>query len=242
MIYLFLLLGLVLLLYTVLPNYVARNRTKSIIKKLPRNDQEQTITLTFDDGPDDQYTEKVLDILKFFEIQATFFLVATKAQENKDIIERMHKEGHQIAMHSYKHKSAWLSFPHETILDFKKSMDIFRDLNLEILLFRPPWGTFNILTLGCAKKYGLKVVLWSVNAADWKKHRSSKMIADSITKQVKNKDIIVLHDSGGDYLAPRNTIDALQLFIPKLLEKGYRFVPVPVNKGSDHEHTFKNNE
>jgi peptidoglycan/xylan/chitin deacetylase (PgdA/CDA1 family) len=219
------------LVYAFIPNYFARHYSKNVIKKLNKNDN--TIALTFDDGPDSEYTKEILDILDDNNVKATFFIVANKVDGNIDVLNRMLKEGHCIAMHSYKHKSAWLSLPWETFIEFKKSLKIFNYYGFNIKYFRPPWGTFNIFTLRAAIKNNLKTILWTVEAFDWRKNNNSNNINNIINSRVGANDIIVLHDSGGAVGSPRNTVEALKNILPSLLEKGYKFITI--EEGIDHD-------
>lgn len=221
----FVIVGSILLffiVYDLIPNYISRNVIQDIKHNLNKNDKK--IALTFDDGPDEKYTEQVLDILEQHEIKATFFVVANKALKNKSIIERMKKEGHTIALHSLKHKSAWIMTPIETLKEIPIALSILRSIGVKVDYFRPPWGTFNLFTYYTAKKNNLKVILWSVEAFDWRKNNSSDNISSIILKRVQKNTIIVLHDSGGAESAPINTIEALKILIPKLKLQGYDFV------------------
>lgn len=224
----YILLGLLLLIfmfYMVIPNYIARNKSKEVIRTINKK-TNKTIALTFDDGPDPLYTNRLLDILEKNEIKATFFLVAQKAQENQDIVYRMKKDGHGIGMHTMYHKSAWLSFPWETINEFKKGLKILEGIGLNITYYRPPWGTFNAFTLKHALKNKLKIILWSVEAYDWRKNNSATNIEDILLRRIEEGDIIVLHDSGGALGAPNNTLEALESTIPKLKNLGYNFITI----------------
>lgn len=216
---------IVFLGYMVIPNYMVRHKTPDVIRTI-KNQTKKSIALTFDDGPDPMYTNRLLDILKEHDIKATFFLVADKARKNSGIVQRMKVEGHGIGMHSLYHKPAWLSLPHETINEFSQSLVIFSDLGLHITYFRPPWGTFNALTLPSALKHKLKVILWTVEAFDWRKDNSPAQIEEILLRRTQDQDIIVLHDSGGAIGAPENTLQALETTIPKLLKKGFHFVTV----------------
>lgn len=217
---------LIFLIYMVIPNYYARNISKDVIKTVELNNKNKTIALTFDDGPDPLYTNKLLDILKKNNVKASFFLVAGNAQKNIDIVERMKEEGHGIGMHSLYHKSAWITFPTETKNEFKKALEIFNSIGLNITYFRPPWGTFNAYTLRSAIDNSLKTILWTVEAYDWRKNNSGKNIEKILLERIKDNDIIVLHDSGGAKGAPQNTLDALENVIPKLLQKGFNFITI----------------
>lgn len=71
---------------------------------------EKEIAFTFDDGPDPCYTPELLDLLKEHGIKATFFVLGKKAQQYPELIERMHREGHQIGIHNYTHTPNWIQF------------------------------------------------------------------------------------------------------------------------------------
>lgn len=212
----------VLSAYTILPNFYFRNISKSVIKKFET--QKKVIALTFDDGPDKEYTPILLDLLKKYNIKCTFFVVAEKAHNNKHIIDRMLSDGHSIGLHSLKHQSAWLSFPWKSKNDFNLSLGYMSELGIKPEFFRPPWGTFNQLTHYYANKNNLNTVLWSINASDWSKGTTTDDIIDKVTKNIKPGDILVLHDSNGAEGAPLRTISALDKILPQLLDEGYEFI------------------
>ena len=184
------------------------------------------ISLTFDDGPDKKYTVELLDLLKKYNIKATFFVVAKFAKENCEIIKRMEEEGHTIGLHSLEHKNALLNGPLYTSNDFKESLNIMRKLNFNIKFFRQPWGHLNLLTIINLKKYNLKLVLWDVIIGDWKANITSDEISNRLIMKSKNKSIICLHDGRGENEAPRRTIEALEKTIPIWIEEGYEFLKV----------------
>lgn len=210
------------ILYTIAPNYYMRNMSTKIQHTLITNNKD--IVLTFDDGPDEKYTERILDILKEYNVKATFFIVAKKVPNNIHIIKRMKKEGHVIALHSLKHKSAWLMGPVESKKEIPEALQILNKYGIKVELFRPPWGTFNIFTAHQAIKYNMKIVLWSVEAYDWRRTQTPQKISNLLLNRTQNGSIIVLHDSGGAKNAPDNTIEALKITIPQLLSRGYKFV------------------
>lgn len=188
------------------------------------------LVLTFDDGPHPAYTQKVLDLLKDTRVKATFFVVAEKAVQFPELIDRMKKEGHCISLHSLEHRHAFLCSYIYMKYDFSKSMKLLQSLNCEIKYYRPPWGARNPFTKIFLKKYGLHMVLWDIMVGDWKAESYPELIADKIKKKVFDGAVICLHDGGENYGgakgAPFNTIDALKLVIPKLKEEGYEFVTV----------------
>ena len=204
-------------IYFLIPTYISK-----LIYKLKKYKDRKTIFLTFDDGPS-IYTNNLLDILKKYNVKATFFCVGEFIENNKEIVKREVKEKHLVGLHSLKHTNANLLGPKNTFNDFNKSIDIMNKLNIKVKYFRPPWGHLNLLTLINIKKNNLKLVLWNVMAEDWKIDTTSKIIEAKLLKRIKGGDIICLHDGRGSNNAPLKTIKALDSVIPKLLEKGYVF-------------------
>ena len=198
-----------------------------IINKLKSNNSsEKVIYLTFDDGPDANYTDKLLDLLKKHNIKVSFFVVARFAEENTDIIERIKAEGHLIALHSLEHRDALYQTPSYTKKDFIESIKIMHKLNIDVKYFRPPWGNTNLSTWKCVKNCGLKLILWNVMAEDWSGSTTSQKIANKLLRRTKNGDIICLHDGRGKNEAPSRTILALEQVLPIWLSEGYRFATV----------------
>jgi peptidoglycan/xylan/chitin deacetylase (PgdA/CDA1 family) len=188
------------------------------------------LVLTFDDGPNPLYTPKLLDVLKVHKVKATFFVVARDAMRYPELIERIKKEGHGIALHSLEHRHALLSGYVYTKNDFSKSIKLLNILKCNIKFFRPPWGVRNLFTAKFIKKHNLHMVLWDIMVEDWKIKNTPGMLAGRIYKKVFDGAIICLHDGGekhgGDYGAPLHMIKALQMVLPKLKKDGYEFVTV----------------
>src|SRR5699024_1852712 len=121
--------------YTILPSFYFRHCSSSIKRKFSNED---SIFLTFEDGPNPGYTLEILDLLKKYNVKATFFVVVEKAENNKEIIDRIIEEGHTLAIHSYSHRSAWLSSPWRTKKDFECSISALNNIGHEVKYFRPP--------------------------------------------------------------------------------------------------------
>lgn len=188
------------------------------------------LVLTFDDGPNPAYTEKMLDLLKDEKIKASFFVVARSAVRYPELIKRMKKEGHCVALHSLEHRHALLCGYSYTKYDFSESLKLMKSLNCKIKYFRPPWGARNLFTGKFVKEHNLKMILWDVMAGDWKSGSTPEKIAVKILEKVFDGAVVCLHDGGENYggapQAPLHTMDALRMIIPKLREEGYEFVTV----------------
>lgn len=220
----------IILSYQLIPNFIERHFDQQVIRRFSA--QKNEIALTFDDGPSPVYTPELLDLLKEQDVHATFFLVAENAQAYPEIVKRMAREGHSIGLHSLNHRGFWLETPKQTRLDFEESLQIFQDMKIELIGFRPPWGTFNALTRHYANKADLPIYLWSRNANDWEIETQASDIVSRITKNLSAGEIIVLHDAGGDPQAPKHTIEALGSILAQM-KKTFRFIPL--KGGNPHE-------
>lgn len=210
--------------YAILPSLYYRDFSNKVIKKVSSND-DKSIVLTFDDGPDPQYTPKLLDILKINDVKCTFFVLAENAQKYPDVIKRIKNEGHCIGLHSLRHGNAIFSLPYQTKKSFVKALNIMDDLGINIKFFRPPWGIFNPLTYHYAKSNNLKIILWSMHAMDWSKWVTEDYIKQRIINNIKPGDIILLHDgSRGMKNFPEKTIKALKTVLPILKKRGFQFI------------------
>lgn len=230
----------IILIHTILASIYFRNFSPCVKRKVSNSKE---IFLTFDDGPNPIYTLQILDLLKKYEIKATFFVIAKKAKEHSDIIYRMIEDGHTLGLHSNSHKNACLRTLWQTKKDFQKSMEIFEEFNYQVRYYRAPWGLFNPFTHYYSNKFGLKTVLWSIITSDWNPRANADKVVNKILSNVKEGDIIVLHDSNhnanGDNGAPKNTIQALNIVLPILIERGFKFETLDKGIGDEvEEKTF----
>lgn len=218
---LIIILTIILLCYSIMPTYLYKFqhklRTKNKINK-------KVLYLTFDDGPDEKYTSHLLDLLKKYNVKATFFMVATFAKENPTIVNRVKEEGHLIGIHSFEHKNALFQSKSYTSYDFEQSVKIMKELGVNLKYYRPPWGHFNIFTNYEMKKHNLDKVLWDVMAQDWRGNTTADKICDKLLRRSKNGSIICLHDGRGENDAPLRTIKALEKAIPIWKKEGYKFL------------------
>ncbi len=181
------------------------------------------IALTFDDGPHPRYTPQILDILDYYGIKATFFIVGINAVNYHEALEEISRRGHEIGNHTYTH-------PHVAVLDAdrlnseveKCESAIYGLTDHKTKLFRPPEGMVDSQVKNVLKNLDYKVILWDIDTLDWA-HTPSEAIRDNVVKHIASGDIILMHDYIS-YNSP--TPEALKLFIPELLNMGYKFVVV----------------
>jgi len=224
---------IIFLIYCFLPSYWARNHSKKVLRRGPV--QKKEIALTFDDGPNPSYTTRLLDILKEHQVPATFFIMGRQAQRYPDIVKRIIEEGHTLGLHSYSHRHAWLMSPIATIRDMNRTYNILKDmLGKAPNWYRPPWGTFNLISMFAAKRLNLKVAYWSIEAQDWAKDTTVEHIYNTVINKIHPGAIIVLHDNQGAPGAPERTLKALPTIIDTLKRQGFRFVSLDEMKGERH--------
>ena len=154
--------------------------------------EEKVLYLTFDDGPHPQYTPFVLDQLKKYQAQATFFCIGKNVDAHFDVYKRIIEEGHAVANHTYHHLNGWKTDDQKYLHDIKKAMN-----NIDSKLFRPPYGRITRFQLSQLHKpaYELYPIMWSVLSGDFDQELAPKKCASNVVLSAKSGDIIVFHDS-----------------------------------------------
>lgn len=206
-------------------NYQSNDYEDLIIKN--GNSNEKIIALTFDDGPDEIFTHQILDILKKYNIKATFFVVGEKVQYNKKIIKREFEEGHEIGNHTYTHINVSKQSYNTIKKEISDTQSAIKSVTgVEPKVFRPPYRAISKDMCKIVKDKNMNVVLWSyVDAKDWR-NPGVDSIVSSIENGVQNGCIILLHDYNNIRNDKSQTIQALDIIIPDLISKGYKFVTV----------------
>lgn len=122
--------------------------------------------LTFNDRPHEIYTAELLNLLQQHNIKATFFVVAKNVQQSPQLIKRMEKEGHTIALHSLQHRNASFYSYFYTKKDFEESLAIMHQVGVKCHYYRPPWRHLNIFSCYFVQKYNLQILFGTVMVQD----------------------------------------------------------------------------
>lgn len=189
---------------------------------------QNRIAITFDDGPDPRFTEEVLDVLREYNVPATFFVMGSRAIAFPEIVQRMQNEGHIIGNHTYWHPNLVQKGDLATLeAEVMRTENTLNDIiNYRTRLFRAPYGFLFEDLVEKLAELQYYVIAWSVDSLDWQEEPPS-VIAQTVLNQVQPGAIILMHD-GGDWDADRtNTIASLRQIIPTLQAQGYEFVTVP---------------
>ena len=194
--------------------------SESIIS--PKKLKPKTVALTFDDGPSAATTPKLLKVLRKYGVKVTFFTLGNNVAVNKKIVKTAYKDGHEIAIHSMGHTQLTRLSSEAVRNDLRKCKKILKStLGADYVprSMRPPYGSYNSSVLKVCKKEDLSAYMWSMDTLDWK-YRDKKRNIDYVTKHVKKKDIILMHD------IHQTSVDSVEKIIINLSKKGYEFATV----------------
>lgn len=192
---------------------ILRKLFPSLIWNIATN--EKKVWLTFDDGPHPKTSPFILDILKEYNIKATFFCVGKNIEKNPEIFERIKTDGHSIGNHSYSHLNGFTTSRNRYLQDVEKCQKLMPNTKL----FRPPFGkiySWQMTKLKC--KY--KIIMWDVMAWDFDNNISPERCLKNVTDNVKEGSVIVFHDNEKSF---KNLQYALVKTINHLKEKGFIF-------------------
>lgn len=209
-------------------------KTTDILASTPNNDGVKVCYLTFDDGPTISVTPELLDILRRYNVKATFFMTGALLEENPQIAYRVYKEGHTLANHSYRHNYSYL---YESEENFIREISDTHEKICEITgkknypkIFRFPGGGFNSGSYGEVKQeYKKTLERLGYRFADWNSlsgdAESRSPVASALVNRVKTssagkEDLVVLmHDSA----TKKVNIEALPQILDYLIGEGYTF-------------------
>ncbi|MFI7383066.1 glycosyltransferase [Streptomyces sp. NPDC049813] len=206
-----------------------------------RSIDRHELVLTFDDGPDPEWTPKVLDVLKKHHAHAVFFVTGTMTSRHPDLVRRMVAEGHEVGLHTFNHPD--LSYQSTRRIDWELSQS---QLALEgaagvrTSLFRPPYSSFadamDDKSWPVTRYIGSRGYITVVNdtdSEDWKRPGVDEIIRRATPRDGEGA-IVLMHDSGGNRA---QTVAALDRFLPRLQKDGYRFENLTEALGMPGAHT-----
>lgn len=183
--------------------------------------EQRVVALTFDDGPDENTTAKLLKVLKEHDAKATFFVMGRRAEELPDQLSQIIRDGHEIGNHGFSHK--WLTklSERELVDEIARTEAVIMTVAPKPVLFRPPGAYYNERILTELKKRGYSMIMWSIDTRDWARQDAAGVANDVVTT-VRPGSIVLMHD--GSYAA--RTPDAVTVILERLSKQNYRFVTV----------------
>jgi cellulose synthase/poly-beta-1,6-N-acetylglucosamine synthase-like glycosyltransferase/peptidoglycan/xylan/chitin deacetylase (PgdA/CDA1 family)/spore germination protein YaaH len=199
------------------------------------------VALTFDDGPDPEWTPKILDVLNHYGVKGTFFMIGEVAQENVGVMKRVYNEGHEIGNHTFTHPDISDISTAQVDLQLNLTERLFGSkLGVQPLYFRPPYSidqepdtNDQAAPVARIQELGYTIIGNKIDTNDWDEHpkKTPQEIADTVLQQIKDMEdhpdrrgsIILLHDGGGNRSV---TVACLPLLITTLRAHGFQIVPV----------------
>lgn len=213
-------------LYAFIPGLLSRIFGYRVFKK---GQAKREIALTFDDGPDEVYTDQLLDLLKEYNAKGTFFVVGSHADKYPDVVRRIKEEGHTIGIHNYYHKMNWFMLPKTVKKQIEQTNETIYNITGQYThYYRPPWGVVNLFDFARVKEFN--IILWSGIFGDWQRKLGAEKLKNKMLKKLKPGAVFLLHDSGhtlgADNDAPANMLIALRDVLEIGTQKGYQFVTI----------------
>ncbi|MFI5171003.1 MAG: polysaccharide deacetylase family protein [Chitinophagales bacterium] len=179
--------------------------------------KENTLYLTFDDGPIPYVTEEILNILKDYNAGATFFCIGENVQLHRNIFNRIVDEGHQTGNHTYHHYNGWKT-------ENKIYVDDVMQCELEVPgnLFRPPYGRISYQQIQELKK-NFRIVMWDVLSGDFDTAIDAEKCQKNVVDNAVSGSIVVFHDS---LKAKDRVLKSLPVVLEHFSERGFKFDPI----------------
>lgn len=181
----------------------------------------QAIALTLDDGPHPEWTPKALDLLTKYRITAAFSQVGARVSKYPALVRAVADQGHVIVNHTWTHANLTHLSPAATSAQIERTSDEIEKVSGHRPgIFRAPYGAWSPATFAACRSLGLRTLDWSVDPRDWARPGTGAIVRN-ILRHTKSGSIILEHDGGGDR---SETLAALRVVIPRLLDAGYHFV------------------
>lgn len=177
--------------------------------------EQQSVYLTFDDGPIPEVTPWVLDVLDSFGIKATFFMVGQNVERYPELYAEVKKRGHSVGNHTLHHVKGLGMGKEEYLADAVAGEKL-----IQSGLFRPPHGLLSPPQLKAVRKHGYEIVMYDLVTRDYSSKLSAEDVVGNVKKLARDGSIIVFHDSLKSW--PRLE-KALPESIRWLLDRGYDF-------------------
>ena len=188
------------------------------------------IALTYDDGPNDPHTLKLLEVLGQHDVRATFFMIGSYVRQRPDIARAVASAGHAIGNHTYTHPLLIFQSREQTRNEIAECRAALNEaVGEHSNLFRPPFGGRRPATLRIARELGMQPVMWNVTGYDWNAPPAA-VIEAKVAKQVHadGGDVILLHDGSHKGMGAdrAQTVIATENLIRRYKDEGFEFVTV----------------
>ncbi|MFS4466564.1 polysaccharide deacetylase family protein [Maribacter sp. 2210JD10-5] len=190
------LIGLIWFLITLCGSFFIRWNYHLTSFHSNKNTPQNHISITFDDGPHQEFTPKILELLKKYNAKATFFCIGQQIEKHPELFQKILDEGHAVGNHTYSHSKSFGFFGAKKVIkELSDTNDLVKEkTGLRMNLYRPAFAVTNPSIEKAVKTLQLHVIGWNVRSLD-KTPRTEDMILKRITGTVSKGDIVLLHDT-----------------------------------------------
>lgn len=202
---------------------------------VPPNDPNNVVYLTFDDGPDPNWSIQILDILDRYHARATFYMIGYNVVSYPEVVREVASRGQTIGIHGFNHtdlSGAGYTFLYNEIHDTESAIMEALQWDQELIkqvgrCLRPPYGNKSNLLVANAEAMGYEISMWNIDTNDWS-GKSPEEIFTHFTSSLEPQKVILMHDGGLDR---SNTVKALELMLHELMMEGYTVLPYCTQDG-----------
>ena len=186
----------------------------------------RAVALTFDDGPDPEWTPRVLDILEREGVRGAFFVIGRRARQAPGVARRIAEAGHDLGNHTWSHPSLWRCGPRETEREIADGVAAIAEAaGASPRFFRPPWGKTNLAMFGALRRSATPCVFWTVQPESRRPVAPAEQ-ARRGTARARAGAIYDLHDADGVPGAGSRLVESLPALITGVRREGYALVPL----------------
>lgn len=162
----------------------------------------------------EEYVRNILDVLDLYKVKTTFFIGGSWAVKNVDLVKEIYTRGHELGNHGFYHKD-------QDTLDFEGNIQeinmchevVSKNLGIEMTLFAPPSGAYDVTTVDAATSLNYKTIMWTHDTIDWR-DQNCDLIYNRATKDLSNGDLILMHPT-------KKTVEALPNIISTAINNGF---------------------
>jgi peptidoglycan/xylan/chitin deacetylase (PgdA/CDA1 family) len=188
----------------------------------------KVLALTYDDGPNDPWTMKLLEVLEKHQVQATFFMLGQRVRERPEIARAVYEAGHAIGNHTFSHPNLIFASERKLRCELEETSKAIEEATGETpFLFRPPFGGRRPGTFKVVEELKMFPVMWRVTCFDWAA-KSAEQILKHARRQIAGGEIVLLHDGGHLRMGEDRsyTVRATDELIREYKDKGFVFTTV----------------
>jgi peptidoglycan/xylan/chitin deacetylase (PgdA/CDA1 family) len=189
---------------------------------IPAAASASRVCLTFDDGPDTDWTPRVLDILAAAQVQATFFMIGRQVRRWPELARRVAAAGHEVANHTFSHRHPWWMSTRAARSEVRDGTASLSDaLGVQARFYRAPHGRRRRCMTEEAHGAGQAVASWNRSAIDWGMLGSAQGIARRL-ERVADGTVLLMHDGRNQHNRPDQLVQVLPQFLAQLASRGLR--------------------